>query len=349
MEHSSGFWHSVVHMATSILCLPKPRSCWRLWRWMTSVRTSSSRAQSCGPQELEARLGNNYFWTFWLNWLNLTESTQVYMWDLRTFTALNKFTDDGSLSTTGLALSSHYLATGSSSGVVNIYSLPSLRWLVKWNCCKFCNFCCKGLLQNLNQRKSCSTLQLWWRWWSLTPLERRWSWRAQQKRALPRSSTSPPWLYLKTSLPLTIWRGSTVLDSGAQYSIPFSIRIWLVSCSPGGGYLSFGNNRGSASLFRLGHYLSYWMCSALWQFPDVKNIFFVLLPIFRIENVAVSAGGQVCQTNMPQSYLQLKIFASGQTFHSDRLQRQQRNCTFRKSDETNIRNTEKRTNLVGEH
>ena len=29
------------------------------------------------------------------------------------------------------------------------------------------------------------------------------------------------------------------------------------SCSPGGGYLSFGNNRGSASLFRLGHYLSY--------------------------------------------------------------------------------------------
>ena len=51
------------------------------------------------------------------------------MWDLRTFTALNKFTDDGSLSTTGLALSPHYLATGSSSGVVNIYSLSALRFI----------------------------------------------------------------------------------------------------------------------------------------------------------------------------------------------------------------------------
>ena len=52
---------------------------------------------------------------------------EVYMWDLRTFTALNKFTDDGSLSSTALAISPHYLATGSSSGVVNIYSLPSLK------------------------------------------------------------------------------------------------------------------------------------------------------------------------------------------------------------------------------
>ena len=36
-----------------------------------------------------------------------------------------------------------------------------------------------------------------------------------------------------------------------------NINFHILSLSPGGGYLSFGNNRGSAPLFRLGHYLSY--------------------------------------------------------------------------------------------
>jgi hypothetical protein len=52
--------------------------------------------------------------------------SEVYIWDLRTFTASHKFTDDGCLAGTALALSAQHLAAGSSSGVVNIYSLAKL-------------------------------------------------------------------------------------------------------------------------------------------------------------------------------------------------------------------------------
>ena len=51
------------------------------------------------------------------------EGGEVYIWDVRSHDCLHKFQDDGCVVGTALDVSSHHLATGSSSGVVNIYSL----------------------------------------------------------------------------------------------------------------------------------------------------------------------------------------------------------------------------------
>jgi len=148
---------------------------------------------------------------------------EVYMWDLRTFTALNKFTDDGSLSTTGIALSPHYLATGSSSGVVNIYSLPSLRSSSKPKPEK--------ILLNLTTVVEVMKFN-------------------PSGEALVMASTAK-----EGAVRIVHFPSMTVFENfPASHNLA---RINCVGFSPGGGYLSFGNNRGSASLFRLGHYLSY--------------------------------------------------------------------------------------------
>lgn len=54
------------------------------------------------------------------------ENGEIYEWDMNTRTCIKKFMDDGCLQGTSLALSSddQFLATGSSSGVVNLYKLP---------------------------------------------------------------------------------------------------------------------------------------------------------------------------------------------------------------------------------
>lgn len=56
-----------------------------------------------------------------------SEEGEVYVWDLRSSRCLNRFTDDGCVRSTSMAASPNgrFLATGSQSGVVNIYSLDS--------------------------------------------------------------------------------------------------------------------------------------------------------------------------------------------------------------------------------
>eukprot|EP00062_Callorhinchus_milii_P022825 gi/632981015/ref/XP_007907358.1/ PREDICTED: U3 small nucleolar RNA-associated protein 18 homolog isoform X1 [Callorhinchus milii] len=56
-----------------------------------------------------------------------SDGGDVYVWDVRSRRCLNRFVDDGSLHGTSIAMScnSQYLACGSSSGVVNIYSQNS--------------------------------------------------------------------------------------------------------------------------------------------------------------------------------------------------------------------------------
>ena len=48
------------------------------------------------------------------------------MWDIRAHDCLHKFHDDGCVVGSALDVSSHHLAAGSSSGVVNLYSLSTL-------------------------------------------------------------------------------------------------------------------------------------------------------------------------------------------------------------------------------
>ena len=50
------------------------------------------------------------------------EGGEVYIWDTRSQDCLAKFQDEGCVVGTAVDVSSHHLATGSSSGVVNIYS-----------------------------------------------------------------------------------------------------------------------------------------------------------------------------------------------------------------------------------
>lgn len=56
------------------------------------------------------------------------DNGQVYIWDMNTRQCIEKFYDDGCISGTALALSPNnkYLATGSDSGVVNIYHIDKL-------------------------------------------------------------------------------------------------------------------------------------------------------------------------------------------------------------------------------
>eukprot|EP01060_Flectonema_neradi_P012916 TRINITY_DN19705_c0_g1_i1.p1 TRINITY_DN19705_c0_g1~~TRINITY_DN19705_c0_g1_i1.p1 ORF type:complete len:451 (+),score=101.55 TRINITY_DN19705_c0_g1_i1:65-1354(+) len=52
--------------------------------------------------------------------------SKVYVWDIRTRRPLKIHQDAGSLLTTSLDMSASHYATGSSSGVVNLYSLPKV-------------------------------------------------------------------------------------------------------------------------------------------------------------------------------------------------------------------------------
>ncbi|XP_072298916.1 U3 small nucleolar RNA-associated protein 18 homolog [Eucyclogobius newberryi] len=56
-----------------------------------------------------------------------SDEGEVFVWDLRSSRCLNRFTDDGCVKSTSMSASPNgrYLACGSQSGVVNIYSLDS--------------------------------------------------------------------------------------------------------------------------------------------------------------------------------------------------------------------------------
>ncbi|KAJ0058568.1 hypothetical protein NL108_017069 [Boleophthalmus pectinirostris] len=56
-----------------------------------------------------------------------SEEGEVFLWDLRSSRCLNRFTDDGCVKSTSICTSPNgrYLACGSQSGVVNIYSVDS--------------------------------------------------------------------------------------------------------------------------------------------------------------------------------------------------------------------------------
>ena len=52
---------------------------------------------------------------------------EVYCWDLRMRRCYQRFADEGSVRVTSMDVSSKYLATGSSAGIVNMYELESLN------------------------------------------------------------------------------------------------------------------------------------------------------------------------------------------------------------------------------
>lgn len=150
---------------------------------------------------------------------------EVYIWDLRTYTALHKFTDDGCLSGTALSLSSQYLAAGSSSGVVNIYSVSGLS------------------KTNTSSPKPDKILM------NLTTEIESLSFHPSGEM-LAMASTAK-----EGAIKMVHFPSMSVFPD-----FPGNTNLSRVNCqafSPGGGYFAVGNNKGRGILYRLGHYTSY--------------------------------------------------------------------------------------------
>ncbi|XP_023341141.1 U3 small nucleolar RNA-associated protein 18 homolog isoform X2 [Eurytemora carolleeae] len=150
------------------------------------------------------------------------EGGEVYVWDTRSSLCVNKFVDDGCIAGSALAVNSSYLATGSSEGVVNIYNLAKIDKP---------NPSPDKVILNL-------TTQI------------------NQLRFNPTGEILALSSELKdTAIKLVHFPSKTVFSN-----FPGTLnlnKINSVDFSPGGGYLSLGNNKGAALLYRLKHYKDY--------------------------------------------------------------------------------------------
>jgi len=147
---------------------------------------------------------------------------EVYVWDVRSSLCVSKFTDDGCLSGSALSLSSTHLAAGSNSGVVNIYSLNSLDKASP-----------KPDKIVLNLTTQINSLQF-------HPSGEVLAMGSEMKEA---------------AVKLVHFPSMTVF---ANFPGGFNLqRANSLAWSPGGGYLSIGNNKGAANLYRIKHYGSY--------------------------------------------------------------------------------------------
>jgi len=147
---------------------------------------------------------------------------QVYVWDVRSSLCVNKFTDDGCLSGSALALSSTHLAAGSNSGVVNIYSLNKLDTTLPQPDKIVLNLTTQ--INGLRFHPSGEILAM----------------SSEMKEG---------------AVKLVHFPSMTVF---ANFPGAFNLKmVNSLAWSPGGGYLSIGNNRGAANLYRMKHYGSY--------------------------------------------------------------------------------------------
>jgi len=135
---------------------------------------------------------------------------------------VNKFTDDGCLSGSSLSLSSTHLAAGSSAGVVNIYSLSTLDTPLPRP-----DKIVLNLTTQINQLSFHGSGEI-----------------------LAMSSE------LKDGAVKLVHFPSMTVFSNFPGTFNLN-RANSLAWSPGGGYLSIGNNRGAANLYRLKHYGSY--------------------------------------------------------------------------------------------
>jgi len=152
------------------------------------------------------------------------EGGEVYTWDLRSSSCLHKFADSGCLSGTAIAASSHHLATGSSSGVVNVYNVNVA----------------KGTTQYPQPDKVILNLTT-----SIEDLVFN-----PTGEVLAMSSMEKEGAVKLVHFPST----SVFSNFPGTFNLG---RANSLSFSPGGGYFSVGNNKGAANLYRLNHYKEY--------------------------------------------------------------------------------------------
>lgn len=153
-----------------------------------------------------------------------SDDGEVYVWDLRSSRCLNRFTDDGCVKSTAMAMSPNgrYLATGSQSGVVNIYPVESCLSSSQP----------RPLKSVMNLLTSCTSL-------SFSP--------TSEILALG-SRVADEALKLLHVPSLSVFSNFPVAKRKIVY------RVQDVAFSPHSGFFCLGNNKGHAPLYRLLHY-----------------------------------------------------------------------------------------------
>lgn len=153
-----------------------------------------------------------------------SDDGEVYVWDLRSSRCLNRFTDDGCVKSTSMAASPNgrYLATGSQSGVVNIYPVESCLSSSQP----------RPLKSIMNLLTSCTSL-------SFCPTS----------EILAMGSRADDEALKLLHVPsLSVFSNFPVAKRKIVY------RVQDVAFSPHSGFFCLANNKGHAPLYRLLHY-----------------------------------------------------------------------------------------------
>ncbi|KAF7643231.1 hypothetical protein LDENG_00243000, partial [Lucifuga dentata] len=153
-----------------------------------------------------------------------SEEGEVYVWDMRSSRCVNRFTDDGCVRGTSIAASRNgqYLACGSQSGVVNIYSQ-------------------EACLNSANPRPLKAVMNLLTSATSLT--------FNPSSEILAIASRAEDEAVRLVHLP-----SLTVFSNFPVSKKKFVYRTSCLDFSPHSGFFSLANNKGHAPLFRLLHY-----------------------------------------------------------------------------------------------
>ena len=152
------------------------------------------------------------------------EGGEVYIWDVRSHECLHKFQDEGCVVGTALDISSHHLATGSSSGVVNIYSISGLTSSTQPKPDR--------AVMNLTTQIDHLRFNPSGEMLALSSIEKDCSVKIVHTQSLSVFKNFPgPYKHLG--------------------------KVNSLAWSPGSGYLSMGNNKGAANLYRMHHYQDY--------------------------------------------------------------------------------------------
>lgn len=147
---------------------------------------------------------------------------EVYIWDMNIRSCVHKFRDEGCLNSTSLAASrdGQYLACGSDSGVVNIYDNQRLDQTQP-----------KPLKAIMNLTTSINNVAF-----------------NSTSEILAMSSRARKDLFKMVHLPsLSVFSNWPTSRTSLRYVNAFDF-------SPNSGYLSIGNDRGKALLYRLNHF-----------------------------------------------------------------------------------------------
>ncbi|ESO11971.1 hypothetical protein HELRODRAFT_150704, partial [Helobdella robusta] len=152
----------------------------------------------------------------------------VYVWNMKTFKCMFKFQDEGCTQGTTIHISSNtkYLATGSHTGVVNLYETSSLLSMPS-NSTKFCLPQPKPIKAIPNITTTCTAVKF-----------------NENSELLAMASN-----YAEGSVKLFHTRSLSVLANFPNPAKPLGIPYSL-DFSPNSGYFSVGNHHGVAHLFR---------------------------------------------------------------------------------------------------